>query len=328
MTDTVAYSSPFIPPEWIAAHGLRPSRLGPSPDEPSIIPTAMGRCSYAAMLCTCAQQLPKGTGVIVATSCDQMRRASEVIAGKSHGDSFLFNVPATWQSDTSRRMYREELLRLGQWMQRRGGKAPTPALLAQTMVHFEQMRDELRQRRTAMRARDYAVAIAQFGATGELSPHATDNTNQDGIATAIVGGPLRYADLKLMDQIEDAGGCVVLDATETGERGMVIGFDHRRLSVDPLEELARAYFSTMPEPFRRPNSHLYDYLRSEISQRRVRGIVLTRRVWCDAWHAELVRLREVTGLPVVEVDLDTGTGDIERNRTRVESLLEILRGQA
>ena len=28
---TVAYSSPFVPVEWIAAHGLRPSRMGLRP---------------------------------------------------------------------------------------------------------------------------------------------------------------------------------------------------------------------------------------------------------------------------------------------------------
>ena len=285
-------------------------------------------CSYAAMLCAYARQLPQVAGIVVATSCDQMRRASEVIAGKSKVESFLFNIPATWQSVTARAMYRDELLRLGRWMQRRGGKAPAARHLAQTMLRFEQMRNELRQHRATMQARDYALAIAQFGATGELPAFAAGNGRQDGIATAIVGGPLRYVDLRLMDFIEDAGGRVVLDATETGERGLMVGFDHRGLHTDPLGELAAAYFNSIPDAFRRPNSHLYDYLRHEISQRGVRGLVLARRVWCDAWHAELARLREVTGLPVVEVDMDSGTGDVERNRTRVESLLEILGGQA
>jgi hypothetical protein len=40
----VAYSSPFIPPEWIAAHGFQPLRL--APDSSAIAPPP-GVCPFA-----------------------------------------------------------------------------------------------------------------------------------------------------------------------------------------------------------------------------------------------------------------------------------------
>jgi benzoyl-CoA reductase/2-hydroxyglutaryl-CoA dehydratase subunit BcrC/BadD/HgdB len=40
----VAYASPFVPPEWIAAHGLEPIRIWPSTDTGA---ARAGVCAYA-----------------------------------------------------------------------------------------------------------------------------------------------------------------------------------------------------------------------------------------------------------------------------------------
>ena len=45
---TIAYSCPFVPPEWIAAHGLRPRRIMPrSAGGASFVEVSGGRCAYA-----------------------------------------------------------------------------------------------------------------------------------------------------------------------------------------------------------------------------------------------------------------------------------------
>lgn len=319
----VVYSSPFVPPEWIGAHGIRPVRMGPTPGDTTEVTAAMGMCSYAAWLCRQVQGTT-ADGVIVTTTCDQMRRASEVIAEDSGRPTFLLNVPATWQSAAARSIYRDELERLGRFLEQLGGTAPSRELLTATMLRYDEIRQELRRRRELLGARGYALAIAAFGRTGELPEMPEQATRAVGIPLGVVGGPMRMADLRLLDLVEQGGGRVVLDATETGERGLVGPFDHRSLHADPAGELANAYFASIPEAFRRPNTHLYDYLRQEIALRGIRGLVLIRRVWCDAWHAERERMREETGLPVIEVDLEGGDGELAGARTRVESMLEIL----
>ena len=54
-----------------------------------------------------------------------MRRISE-LADAPGPPRFLLNVPATWQQPAPRRYYRDELLRLGAFLERLGGRPPPP----------------------------------------------------------------------------------------------------------------------------------------------------------------------------------------------------------
>ncbi len=130
-----------------------------------------------------------------------------------------------------------------------------------------------------------------------------------GIPLAVLGGPLLDPDYELFDLVEQLGGRVVLDATEGGERTLPRRSIRKRVAADPMQELADAYFDTIPDAFRRPNNRLYEWLASELAARQVRGIIFRRYVWCDLWHAELHRLRQWSSLPVLEIDAvreDTG----------------------
>ena len=125
--------------------------------------------------------------------------------------------------------------------------------------------------------------------------------------------------------VERAGGRVVLDGTESGMRTMPRRFDMARAAADPLRELADAYFA-IPDVFRRPNTGLYEWLGHELAQRRIRGIILWRYVWCDLWHAELQRVRECSRLPVLEIDV--GPDDItapHRIQGRIEAFVETVK---
>ena len=75
-----------------------------------------------------------------------------------------------------------------------------------------------------------------------------------------MGGPLPESDYDLFDWVQQAGGRIVLDATEWGERTLPRAFDLERTHRDPLPELADAYFGAIPDVFRRPNGALYEYL--------------------------------------------------------------------
>jgi benzoyl-CoA reductase/2-hydroxyglutaryl-CoA dehydratase subunit BcrC/BadD/HgdB len=132
-------------------------------------------------------------------------------------------------------------------------------------------------------------------------------------------------DFELFDMIEQSGGRVVLDATETGERGMCAPFDHRRFRDEPLMELVDAYFGHIPDASRRPNSELYKWLKREFFGRGVKGILFHRYVWCDMWHAEFRRLKDWVGVPVLDIDT-AGDNEADRHRTenRIRAFLEML----
>ena len=139
------------------------------------------------------------------------------------------------------------------------------------------------------------------------------------------GGPLMRGDTRVFDTIEQAGGAVVLDATESGARTLPAPFDRRRLRDDPLMELVDAYFGAIPDVFRRPDEALYAYLDRELAASGARGIVVWRYVWCDLWAAAVARLRERTGLPVTDLDVSGDEGAFAHTAGRIQAFMEVLR---
>lgn len=262
------------------------------------------------------------------TVCDQMRRAFDILVRKCQLPAFLMNVPSTWQSFESQRLYIDELKRLGRFLTKLGGNSPSNNALAKVMLEYDSARKAILAAREYLSARRYAEAIASLYRDGpDKTPDSPTSTESsvDGIHLAIIGGPLMKQDFDLFDVIEQSGGRVVLDATETGERGLCAPFDRRRLHDEPLMELADAYFIGINDASRRPNSGLYKWLQQKIASRTVQGIIFRRYVWCDLWHAEVQRLKDWSNLPVLDIDTG-GDNDNERQRTanRIRAFLEML----
>jgi benzoyl-CoA reductase/2-hydroxyglutaryl-CoA dehydratase subunit BcrC/BadD/HgdB len=326
---TVIYTCPYVPAEWIAAHGLRASRLLlKRVDSASMFIRTEGVCPFVRSFISAVMNNKDAAGIIVTTVCDQMRRAFDILILKCKLPIFLMNVPNTWQNLESQKLYINELKRLGLFLSRLGGKSPSNDMLIKIMVEYDTDRASILEAREYLSARKYAEAIASFGRYGprQTTNHITDTELQTGgVPLAIVGGPLMKQDFSLFDTIQQSGGRVVLDATETGERGICTGFDRRRLRDDPLLELADAYFGGICDASRRPNSELYKWLQREFVSREVQGIIFRRYLWCDMWHAELRRLKDWTDLPVLDIDT---AGDNEtdeyRSINRIRAFLEML----
>ncbi len=262
------------------------------------------------------------------TVCDQMRRGFDIVC-RGNTPAFLMNVPNTWQHPDVQKLYLEELNRLGRFLTGLGGKTPLNEDLAEIMLEYDSARRFILAEKGHLSSRQYSEAIAEFNQDGksDIEKHTTGKEIlTDGIPLAIIGGPLLREDLCLFDIIEDCGGLIVLDATETGERGMCAQFDRRRLHEAPLMELVNAYFGSIPDASRRPNNQLYDWFERELASRKVRGIIFRRYVWCDIWHAELYRLKQWTDLPVLDIDV-SGRGEALSARIiqRIQAFVEMLR---
>lgn len=316
----IAYSSPFVPPEWIAAHGLTPCRN--TPDAADQRDAVTGACPYAMAFLTAAQAA-RADGAIFCTTCDQMRRVPERWHGSATPRPFLLNVPHTWQTPAALSLYRDELGRLGRFLVRLGGVPPSDTRLADVMADYDARRRRLRNARGALNGRAAAEAMIRFHRDGVVEEPAP-RPPKTGVPVALLGGPLTTDALRLFDLIEERGGTVVLDGTEGGERGLPPPFDQRRLREAPLAELAAAYFTGIPDIFQRPNSRLFAWLKKEIVRSGARGIVLVRHLWCDLWHAEAARLREWLDLPLADILLD-GAASSAHAASRLEALLEALR---
>lgn len=324
---TVAYSSPFVPAEWIAAHGLRPARLsfGPAGDR-SEIDVIHGVCPYARGFIHAALSEAQVSAVVMTTTCDQMRHAADLLRSRSDRPLFLMNVPSMWQTPAARKLYLDEIRRLGLFLLEIGGQPLRPQELTRLMLKYDHARQSVRAARPRLPAGEFARAVAAVPALeGPSNGPAAHLKQTGGIPLAILGGPLFETDYAVLDLVERAGGRIVLDASEGGERTMPAPFDRQRAREDPLGELVDAYFGTIPDAFRRPNSGLYEWLEREITARNVRGILFWRYVWCDVWHAELHRLREWSPVPVLDLDAaGHENGTASRTAARLEAFLEML----
>jgi benzoyl-CoA reductase/2-hydroxyglutaryl-CoA dehydratase subunit BcrC/BadD/HgdB len=326
---TIAYSSPFVPAEWIAAHGLRPHWLRLGTSSP-IIAVTRGICPYAGTLIDKALSGIEADALVLTTICDQMRYAAAVLESRGSCPIFLLNVPSTWQTAQVRKLYLDELKRLGRFLVQLGGKSPQDADLAETMLAYDRARGSLIAARGRLSAREFAQAAAEVrGCVTNISDPTSGRPPANGIGLAVLGGPLLESDYNFFNLIEQAGGRVALDATEGGERTLPRRFDPLKISSDPLRELSDAYFDAIPDAFRRPDSGLFDWLHRELAARQVRGIIFRRYVWCDLWHAELQRLKKWSPVPVLEIDAGapSGSGDAgARNRIqgRIDAFLEML----
>jgi benzoyl-CoA reductase/2-hydroxyglutaryl-CoA dehydratase subunit BcrC/BadD/HgdB len=348
--NTVAYCCPFVPAEWIAAHGLAPARIvpegeggkvgkweggkairvqgsgfrvqdprqgaagfsprggdslenraQPTPSEirnpRSEIGVYAGICPFARGFAGSAMAFGDAAGVVVTSACDQMRRIGDWLAERSTRPVFLMNVPSTC-TPSARGLYASEVRRLGGFLVTIGGKTPSNEELARVML--------------------------EYGANREPTSEEVGRPAKE-VPLALVGGPLLAEDFELFELIEQAGGRVVLDGTEQGERTRPAQFDRERLAVDPFDELVHAYFDTIPDAFRRPDGLLHEWLGREIAARNVRGVILHRYVWCDNWHAEVYRLKETLSVPVLDLDnAGADGGGRARAEARIRAFVEML----
>ncbi len=326
----VLFCSPYIPPEWIAAHGLIPSRILPACSAHADgVDISLGVCPFARGFIIAVLHTRDITAALFTTTCDQMRRGADYVAQRSHIPCFLMHVPATWQNSAAHALYGRELQRLSNFLLEVGGDKPDQQDLIDIMLYYDDMRRKICSSRPCAEAMEFAQSLAQFYQTNKWSLQVSRRKPPaQGIPLLLLGGPFIKDDLSLLDLIEMNGGRIALDASESGLRTFPAPFQRRKIRKNPPGELVEAYFGSIVDAFRRPNSELYNWLKPKIHEYGIEGIVIHRYVWCDIWHGEVQRLREWAELPI----LDICRGDEEnhtQNRTeiRIQAFMETLRSK-
>jgi hypothetical protein len=284
-----------------------------------------GVCAFAQSALNLAESHP-GAALVFTTACDQMRRAADAATAQPAARIFLFNLPATWQSPAARKRYHAECARLGQFLISLETPNPIGEPLLTVMLDQETRRAALRQFIQQHPARPAAEALASFFDTGVVpsSVPTEAGLERPGIPLALIGGPLLPSQWALFDDIESAGGRVVLNATEPGERCLPPPCPIPSPGQPPLRTLADHYFDHAVDAFHRPNARLYDWLGPRLQQRQVRGLVLWVHVGCDLWRAEAASLKDAFHLPVLVLDAHVERSGGLRDTNRLAAFLESL----
>jgi benzoyl-CoA reductase/2-hydroxyglutaryl-CoA dehydratase subunit BcrC/BadD/HgdB len=323
----VFYTRPWIPPEWIKAYGFEPCPVSCSTTHPKTTPTAQGICGFSARCCSLANA-NREVPFVFDSSCDQMRRGFDTLVASKRPDMFLFNLPAAWQTPAAAQIFRVELMRLGGWLVKLGGREPSREALLRLINVYSQERRRLLMAAGPVWDRLRVEAAARLycqGVFDSLEPAAP--LRRGPIRLAVVGAHLPTGQWELLDAIERHGGAVVLNATDLGERGLGSSDweDLERGDEDPVDLLTQRYCRDCVDAFQRPNTRLYDWLRERFRARRVQGIVLWSCVGCDLWRAEAQTMREGFGLPVCLLEEESAEGCSQRTLGRLEAFMELLR---
>ncbi len=307
--------------------------------EPNALPLAAGVCAFSESVVRLVETR-RDSAFIFSSHCDQLRRAFDAVATEAPGRVFLFNLPATWQTPLAERIFGVELERLGRFLIELGGHPPTAEGLADAMAHYRPGRSQLIAAAAHLPARDYCYALARFHWNGSMTlPDEVPVPNLHSIPLAVIGGPLPRWQAHVLEMIEQAGGRVVLNATEAGERSLgspgaaparenapKAGEEAGAADVPGLlRVLTRSCLDSCVDVFQRPNTRLYSWLRERLTARNVRGIILWHFVGCDLWRAEAQPLREAFGLPVLLLEATEAANDAARQVGRVQAFLESLK---
>jgi hypothetical protein len=329
----VFLASPWLPAEWIAAHGMQPYGIWFLPEFGTVAPPCgAGLCGFAHSM----QQLAgndRDSLFVFPSHCDQLRRAYDAAAAMIGSQIFLFNLPSASDSPVAQKIYRAEMERLGRFLIRAGGRTPDPEGLSVLMTHYAHVRGSLSER-AERPGREFLECLTGLH-TGRPVPYKpeirTTQSSTCGVQLAMVGGPFPGSQWTLLNLVEDLGGSIALYAAEPGERNVWQDKETIRDSSenDPsalnLElRLANNYLRHMTDVYQRPNTKLYKWLGERLRSRNVRGILLWHYAWCDLWRAEAQSLREAFGLPVLPLEADAAQGGMLRTTGRIEAFIESL----
>jgi len=286
-------SSPYIPWQWIAAHCLEPYVVWPSGGcAHKCVAHVEGLCAYARAWISEALTGADAAGIVLAITCDQMRRAFEVLCEHARVPCFLFNIPATWQTVQARRLYRDELCRLGRFLEGLGGRVASTEDLVEQMLKNED---------------------------GITADHSLKQSGK--IPLALAGPHGMSGDSVWLDMIAQRSAGIVLDCSLPSNPI----FDRRAMMQDPFSELANACFDNIQDVFQRPNSGFYKKLGRALQRSDIKGLIVRRYLWCDLWHAEIYRLKQWSPVPVLDLEISNSPQD-EKHRlvTRIQSFMEMV----
>jgi benzoyl-CoA reductase/2-hydroxyglutaryl-CoA dehydratase subunit BcrC/BadD/HgdB len=279
-------------------------------------------------------------GVIITSCCEHMRKTYEL--WRDHvKPPFLamVSVPHRVEGDRHFRWYQEEIVNLQEEIGNRYGYLPSRNTLRESIKTYNKYR-ELMAQLYGLRAIEHpkltgaeALKIAQAGFSmpkelfnEKLEAAIEEIKERPGVkdcrARIMVGGSYMDTPL-LMDVIESTDAIVVTDSLCAGRKYVEGRVEE---TGDPMEALARRYFSRLPCP-RMIGGYRdrVEFTRKLAREAKVDGVVFVRIPFCDHHGVEnLMETRDLeeSGIPTLNLEKEYLAEDKGRLKTRIQAFLE------
>ncbi|MFO7637727.1 MAG: 2-hydroxyacyl-CoA dehydratase family protein [bacterium] len=277
-------------------------------------------------------------GFLSVNACDLLRRLPESL--NRHHRLPVFELYLPRGSDVlPHRLaaFRQELARLAAELAAFAGTTFDPERLGREIAAANRVRRGLRELDAGRRSDRPEVSLSDMlnlvALAGVLEPEAMLELLSAGLdhlrsrtgkhprpRLMLCGSDIAWQDRWLVELLEEKAD-IVTDLLDTASLWFEADCPE---TGDPLDALARHYYSSPTAVWRRPNDALFELARRRAAEARVDGVVLKTLLYCDPWSFESARLKTALARPFLHIDGTYSPENREQLRTRVEAFMEEL----
>ena len=342
----VGFQCVHVPEEIIYAAGILPVRLtGDTKESELEEANSYMYMNYCSFIRTCLQLTLDGQfsfldGYVGGGTCDCARRLADIF-DHYHLTPFVHILSVPRKIDgAAYEAFRLQLMDMKRALEEHFKVEITDEKLWKAVEVYNKGRDLLRQLHELKKLDAPPITGAEtlevLNASRRMPPEQFNELMEKLLEEARTGGRAIKPRYRLMingsplnnpefiKTIESQGALVVIDELCTGIRYWWEGVDP---DPDPLKAIAKRYLHNFACPRMEPSEDRFIRVMKLVKQYRVDGVVNGIVRHCVPWaHDEpmLRRKLEAKGIPVLELDLEYGTGSPGPILTRIEAFLEML----
>ncbi len=349
----VGYFCSYAPEELILAAGMHPVRIMADPwEQPGPVDAHLQNfaCSFAR---ACLDQIVRGRldyldGIVFPCTCDSLRAVSEIIRSDKKEDFFchFLNMPLRVEGDPAREYYRRELEILYEKLARMAGGPAEGEPVKKAILLADANRELLKAIWESRRAPvpplsgedclgiiSAAVLMDREALRSDLGKMAGALVQNTDVPSG--PGPVRLMLIgsvadnpRLINIIESSGAMVVADDLCTGSRYFTVPVNIKE-NEDPFDALARRYLGRVPCPAKYPVGRRIEHINGIMEDFDVQGAVVVLQKFCEphAFDFPLIRdLASERGIPVINLETDSGHIAEGQVSTRIQALVEMIGG--
>ncbi|RJQ28202.1 MAG: 2-hydroxyacyl-CoA dehydratase [Peptococcaceae bacterium] len=288
--------------------------------------------------------------VIGETTCDGKKKAWEILA--SYAPVYVMELPQC-KDEKDRNLWRSEIFAFKQKVEEITGKKVTAPELAEAATLLNARRASL-QRLYDLRKADpvplsgldalLAVQVSFYddpirftqqvnALCDEVETRVKEKTGVFPSGTPrvlIAGSPVVIPNWKIHSIIESSGAAVVCEESCTGTRLLTGDTVINKEDLDAqVAAIAERQLRTNCACFT-PNRERIEDILNLCEKYAVDGVIYYSLLFCQPYLMEAVKVKEALerkNIPVLMLESDYGSGDVEQIRTRVQAFIEMISGR-
>jgi len=286
--------------------------------------------------------------IIGETTCDGKKKCWEIMG--QHKPIYVVETPQCKDRPQARAHYIAELKALTKKLEEVTGNKLTLENLKKAMEKIQNKRSQLK--RVYDTRKNDPVPISgkdallvsqiafyddpdrQIQMVGKLAEELEERV-KDGVGAIskgakrilISGTPMAIPNWKMHHLIENKGVAIVAEETCTGTRYFESEYEIKGNTLDELIEVLADRYMGINCACYTPNTGRKDDILRQVKEYNADGVILYTLSFCQPYDIEAIGLEKElkkTGIPVLSINTDYSSEDVNQLKTRIEAFLEML----